>query len=47
MDNKALQTFYLIKDNLTQATLLSHPKADAPICIMTNASDVAVGAVLQ
>ena len=42
MDNKPLQAFYFIKDILAQTTLLSHPKADAPICILTDASDVAV-----
>ena len=36
-----------IKHALTQATLLFHLKLDAPTCIMTNASSVAVGAVLQ
>ena len=39
----AIDAFNSIKETLTQATLLSHP-----LCaIMTNASDVAVGAVLQ
>ena len=32
---------------LAQATLLVHPKPDAPTNIVTDASDVAVGAVLQ
>ena len=44
---EALQAFYLIKDMLAETTLLSHPKPDAPLCIMTDASNVAVGAVLQ
>ena len=44
---EALQAFYLMKDILAEATLLSHPKPDAPLCIMTDASNVAVGAVLQ
>ena len=35
------------KQALATATLLFHPKLDAPTCIMTDASDVAVGAVLQ
>ena len=44
---EVLQGFYLIKDILAEATLLSHPKPDAPFCIMTDASNIAVGAVLQ
>ena len=36
-----------IKQALAQATLLFHPKQDAPTCIMTDASNIAVGAVLQ
>jgi cleavage and polyadenylation specificity factor subunit 1 len=44
---EAMKAFYLIKDTLAQATLLSHPKPHAPLHIMTDASDVAVGAVLQ
>lgn len=32
---------------LANATLLTHPKPDAPTCIITDASDTAVGAVLQ
>ena len=44
---EALQTFYLIKDILAEATFLSHPKPDAEFCIMTDASNIAVGAVLQ
>ena len=36
-----------IKQALAQATLIFHPKLDAPTCIMTDASNVAVGAVLQ
>ena len=44
---EALQAFYLIKDMLAEATLLAHPKPDAPLCVMTDASNVAVGLVLQ
>ncbi|CAB4004092.1 Hypothetical predicted protein [Paramuricea clavata] len=36
-----------IKNALADFTLLSHPKSDAELCLMTDASDVAVGAVLQ
>jgi cleavage and polyadenylation specificity factor subunit 1 len=39
--------FSTIKEALANATLLAHPEPDAPTCIMTDASDVAVGAVLQ
>ena len=39
--------FHRIKDVLADATLLVHPKPDAPICLITDASDTAVGAVLQ
>ena len=45
--SEALTAFISIKDALANATLLSHPKPDAPTCIVTDASDVAVGAVLQ
>ncbi len=36
-----------VKSALAQATLLVHPCPDAPIAIATDASDLAVGAVLQ
>ena len=39
--------FLAVKEALASATLLSHPKLDALTCIMTDASNVAVGAVLQ
>ena len=39
--------FTKIKDALADATLLVHPQPDAPTCLITDASDVAVGAVLQ
>ncbi|PIK59982.1 pol polyprotein [Apostichopus japonicus] len=35
------------KSALADATLLSHPHPDAPTCLMTDASDVAVGGVLN
>ena len=35
------------KDALPRATLLAHPKPDAPLAIFTDASDIAIGAVLQ
>ena len=39
--------FTRIKDALADASLLVHPIPDAPTCIVTDASDTAVGAVLQ
>ena len=44
---EASDAFQKAKDALTQATLLNHPVLDAPTCIMTDASEIAVGAVLQ
>lgn len=41
------QTFGDIKTALAEASLLLHPRYDAPTAIMTDASDTAVGAVLQ
>ena len=43
----AIEAFQMIKDTLADATLLVHPKSNALTCIMTDASDRAVGAVLQ
>ena len=43
----ATNAFEQAKELLDTATLLNHPAPDAPTCIMTDASDVAVGAVLQ
>ncbi len=39
--------FQKTKDALANACLLSYPTPDAPTNIVTDASDVAVGAVLQ
>ena len=36
-----------VKSELMQATLFTHPQPVAPACIMVDASDVAVGGVLQ
>ena len=44
---EAAEAFSAIKAAVAQATLLSHPQAGAPLSIMTDASDSAVGAVLQ
>ena len=43
----ATTAFSAIKTALSQATLLSHPHPDAPLAVMTDASNMAVGAVLQ
>ena len=42
-----LKTFTAAKEALANAMLLSHPVLNAPTSFMTDASDVAVGAVLQ
>ena len=46
-NDNALAAFVAAKEALAKATLLSHPKPDAPTNITTDASNVAVGAVLQ
>ena len=46
-NDAATAAFITIKEALANVALLSHPKPDAPTCIMTDASEVAVGAVLQ
>lgn len=43
----AESAFEQSKASLAQATMLHHPHHDAPTCIATDASDHAVGAVLQ
>ena len=45
--DEAMAAFSKIKEALSQATLLNHPIPSAPTCIITDASDTAVGAVLQ
>ena len=44
---EATASFNSIKESFTMATLLTHPKPFAPTCIMSDASDTAVRAVLQ
>ena len=44
---EALSAFNKTKEALARATLLNHPKPNAPTCLMTDDSDTAVGAVLQ
>ena len=46
-NDQALGAFSDIKEALAKASLLAHPKPDAPTSIITDASEVAVGAVLQ
>ena len=36
-----------VKEALAEATLLSYLKPEAPMCLLTDASDTAVGAVQQ
>ena len=45
--NFAEDAFNATKEALANASLLSYPRPDAPTCLMTDASDTAVGAVLQ
>ena len=42
-----LKAFSAARDSLANATLLSHPVLNTPTSLMTDVSDVAVGAVLQ
>ena len=46
-NEQAAAAFQAAKTALAEATLLCHPVPDAPTSIMTDASDIAVGAVLQ
>ena len=45
--DEATASFNATKDALAKASLLAYPTPDAPTCLMTDASDTAVGAVLQ
>ena len=44
---ESVQAFEACKESLAQATLLAHPKPDAPLALFTDASDFTVGAALQ
>ena len=44
-NDAALAAFKATKEALANTSLLSYPKADVPTCLMTDASDTAVGAV--
>ena len=46
-NDDALAAFNATKEALASASLLTYPTTDAPTCLMTDASDTAVGAVLQ
>ena len=46
-NNESVTAFSTIKQAIDNVSLLSHPHTDAPTDIMTDASDTAVGAVLQ
>ena len=46
-NDQATASFEQVKTALANATLLAHPKPVSPFCVMTDASDVAMGAVLQ
>ena len=45
--DEARKAFETAKDALVKATLLTHPQLNGQLAIMTDASDAAVGAVLQ
>lgn len=45
--DSAVAAFDAMKEALANASLLSYPQSDAPTCLTTDASDTAVGAVLQ
>ncbi|KAG7309898.1 hypothetical protein JYU34_004412 [Plutella xylostella] len=47
LTDEQLTSFEACKSSLSQATLLAHPNTDAELSIQTDASDVAIGAVLQ
>ena len=46
-NDESVTAFSTIKQAIVDVSLLSHPHSDAPTNIMTDASDTAVGAVLQ
>lgn len=47
MTPELLEAFQKCKNSLSQATLLAHPHPTADLSILTDASDVGIGAVLQ
>ena len=46
-DETMVKAFHDTKKAFAEATLLTHPRHDVPISLTTDASDQAVGAVLQ
>ena len=46
-NNDTMTAFTTVEESLAQASLLFHPKLDTATNIMTDASDVVVGAILQ
>ena len=44
---ECLDAFHKLKDDLANAVLLAHPDSDLPLTVFSDASDVAIGAVLQ
>lgn len=47
LQGDTLKAFEACKDSLCRATLLAHPDCEAPLALVTDASDKAIGAVLQ
>lgn len=47
LDGIALQAFQNCKDSLSNAALLAHPNCHQSLSLVTDASDLAIGAVLQ
>ncbi|CAK1598304.1 unnamed protein product [Parnassius mnemosyne] len=47
MSTEQIEAFESCKQSLCQATLLAHPDCSAKIALVTDASDTAIGAVLQ
>ena len=47
LDATQRSAFGKVKQQLVDATLLVHPNVNAPLCLITDASDVGIGSVLQ
>ena len=47
LDASQRSAFKRVKQQLADATLLVHPTVDAPLCLITDASDVEIGSMLQ
>ncbi|XP_075732953.1 uncharacterized protein LOC142775441 [Rhipicephalus microplus] len=46
-NDQSTQAFRMIKEALTNATMIPYPQLGVPQCVMVDASDAAIGAVLQ